>query len=329
MASAEQIKALLESHAEGDDSRFFSIALQVAAHEAKIGHGKVAHELRDLVTKSKKNRSAVELRGAPVPISKAYKDISGLLQATHPNYRLKDLVVNDKLSGRLDRIVREQKQFSRLRNHGLQPRHKLLLVGPSGTGKTLTASVLAGELDLPLFTVRLDAIITKFMGETAAKLRQVFDAIADVRGVYFFDEFDAIGSQRGLANDVGEVRRILNSFLQMLEQDNSNSLIIAATNHPDILDAALFRRFDDIIRYQLPEASVTTQLLKGRLSPYVKKGFRWAKAVSAAEGLSGAEITRAANEAIKEMLIEHKDHTSMSDILNALEERREFSQQNT
>lgn len=328
MASAEQIKALLESHVSGDDSRFFSIALQVAAHEAKIGHGRVAQELRDLVTKSKKNRPIEAIKDSPTPISKAYKDVSGLLQADHPNHRLKDLVVDSKLAGRLDRIVREQKQFSHLRNHGLQARHKLLLVGPSGTGKTLTASVLAGELGLPLFTVRLDAIITKFMGETAAKLRQVFDAIADVRGVYFFDEFDAIGSQRGLANDVGEVRRILNSFLQMIEQDHSNSLIIAATNHPDILDAALFRRFDDIICYQLPEAPAIIALLKGRLSSYVKKGFRWSKAVTAAEGLSGAEITRAANEAIKEMLIEHKGHITMTDMLSALEERREFSQQN-
>lgn len=328
MASAEQIKALLESHVQGDDSRFFSIALQVAAHEAKIGHGKFAKQLRDLVTKSKENRSIDAIQAGPIPISKGYKDISGLLHAEHPKHRLSDLVVSEKLSSRLDRIVREQKYFSKLRNHGLQARHKLLLVGPPGTGKTLTASVLAGELGLPLFTVRLDAIITKYMGETASKLRQVFDAIADVRGVYFFDEFDAIGSQRGLSNDVGEVRRILNSFLQMIEQDNSNSLIIAATNHPDILDAALFRRFDDIIRYQLPEKPAITQLLKSRLSPYVKKGFRWSKAINAAEGLSGAEITRAANEAIKEKLIEHKDHIDMLDILHALEERREFNHQN-
>lgn len=114
----------------------------------------------------------------------------------------------------------------------------------------MTASVLAGELGLPLFLVRLDALITKFMG--AAKLRQVFDAISELRGVYFFDEFDAIGSQRGLANDVGEIRRVLNSFLQMIEHDQSNSLIIAATNHPEILDYALFRRFDDVIEYHLP-----------------------------------------------------------------------------
>ncbi len=327
MASSQQIKALLESHVDGDDGRFYSVALQVAAHEARIGHGKVAQELRDLVAKSKKSTVANRSANQTVPITKAYKDVSGLLQADYPNYRLNDLVVDEKLLNRLERIVREQRQFSRLRNHGLHARHKLLLVGPPGTGKTLTASVLAGELGLPLFTVRLDAIITKFMGETASKLRQVFDAVSDVRGVYFFDEFDAIGSQRGLSNDVGEVRRILNSFLQMIEQDNSNSLIIAATNHPDILDVALFRRFDDIIRYHPPEAPAIAKLLKSRLKPHVTKGFRWTKAIMAAEGLSGAEITRAANEAIKEMLIEHKEHISLSDILDAIEERREFSHQ--
>lgn len=328
MASSEQIKALLESHASGDDGRFFSIALQLAAHEAKIGHGKVAQELRDLVMKSKKKRPLGSIGSSPIPISNALKDISGLLHAEHPKYRLGDLITDDNLSGKLERIVREQKHFSKLRNHGLQARHKLLLVGPSGTGKTLTASVLAGELGLPLFTVRLDSIITKYMGETAAKLRQVFDAIADVRGVYFFDEFDAIGSQRSLSNDVGEVRRILNSFLQMIEQDNSNSLIVAATNHPEILDAALFRRFDDIIRYQLPEPPAILSLLKNRLAGHVKKGFRWTKAIAAAEGLSGADITRAANETMKEMLIKNNEHITISDLLRAIDERKEFSHNN-
>ncbi|WP_249364437.1 AAA family ATPase, partial [Pseudoalteromonas ruthenica] len=140
--------------------------------------------------------------------------------------------------------------MAKLKNHGLSPRRKVLLVGPPGTGKTYTASVLAGELDYPLFQVRLDGVITKYLGESSAKLRQVFDAIREVRGVYFFDEFDALGSNRSAGNDVGEARRLLNSFLQMIEQDESNSLIICATNHIEILDHALFRRFDDVIKYE-------------------------------------------------------------------------------
>ena len=104
------------------------------------------------------------------------------------------------------------------------------MIGPPGTGKTMSASALAGEFNLPLFEIRLDGLITKYMGETAAKLRLVFDAIAEMRGIYLFDEFDSIGAQRSMMNDVGEIRRVLNSFLQFIEQDKSDSLILAATN---------------------------------------------------------------------------------------------------
>ena len=250
MANADQLKALLQSHLEGDDSRFYSVAMQVAAHEAKRGHGKLAEELRSLVDQAKARRSITPASSSKtVPISKPRGELANLLSVSYPKSRLGDMVLNNELSQQLERIIREQRHAAEILSHGLSPRRKLLLVGPPGTGKTMTASVLAGELGLPLFQVRLDGLITKFMGETAAKLRQIFESTHQTRGVYFFDEFDAIGSQRGLANDVGEVRRILNSFLQMIEQDDSHSLIIGATNHPDILDNALFRRFDDLLHY--------------------------------------------------------------------------------
>jgi AAA+ superfamily predicted ATPase len=167
----------------------------------------------------------------------------------------------------------------------------------------MTASVLAGELGIPLFLVRLDSLITKFMGETAAKLRQVFDSITDMRGVYFFDEFDAIGSHRGLANDVGEIRRVLNSFLQMIEHDQSNSLIVAATNHPEILDYALFRRFDDVVEYRLPTPDQIAGLIRSRLGGFLPKRLPLKAIAARAEGLSYAEICRAVDGAIKEAIM--------------------------
>lgn len=162
--------------------------------------------------------------------------MGSLLSVSEPEDRIADMVLNDAVEAQLNRLVREQRVMTRIREHGLSPRRKVLLVGPPGTGKTLTASALAGELGIPLFQVRFDALITKFMGETAARLRQIFDAMVDMRGVYFFDEFDAIGSQRGLASDVAEIRRVLNSFLQIIEQDESNSVMVAATNHPESWD---------------------------------------------------------------------------------------------
>ena len=119
-------------------------------------------------------------------------------------------------------------------------------------------------MGLPLFVIRLDGLITKFMGETFAKLRLVFDAMNQTRGVYLFDEFDSIGAERGLGNDVGEIRRVVNSFLQMVEQDNSDSLIVAATNHVKLLDRALFRRFDDIIEFDLPDLARIKLMLRAK-----------------------------------------------------------------
>ena len=244
-----------------------------AAHEAKVGHGKLAEDLRDMIDAAK-TRAVPNESGKLVPLARPRGELANLLGVTYPKNRLADMVLDARASEQLHRILKEQRLFARIREHGLSPRRKLLLVGPPGTGKTMTASVLAGELGVPLFLVRLDALITKFMGETAAKLRQVFDAIAEVRGVYFFDEFDAIGSQRGLANDVGEIRRVLNSFLQMIEHDQSNSLIIAATNHSEILDPALFRRFDDMIEYHLPTVSQAAEQIRSRLGGLTRKRQR-------------------------------------------------------
>ncbi len=321
MASSEQLKALLRSHMAGDGERFLSIALQVAAHEARIGHGKLAVELRDIVEKAKKQaKSAV-----PVSIAKGLKDASGLLYATTPQIRLSDLVTTDEVRDKLTRVIREQRHLGKLKSHGLAPRRRLLLVGPPGTGKTFTASVLAGELGYPLFQVRLDAVITKFMGESSAKLRQVFDAIREVRGVYFFDEFDALGTQRTMPNDVGEARRILNSFLQMIEQDDSNSVIVCATNHVQMLDYALFRRFDDVIQYQLPGQEEIVSLFKSRLKSYVEKDFPWAELAKKAAGLSSAEVTLAAHDAIKELLIHEHEVITVAMVEIAIEDRRAMS----
>ncbi|MBL8254480.1 MAG: ATP-binding protein [Candidatus Competibacter sp.] len=328
MASADQLKALLKSHLEGDSDRFFSVAMQVAAHEAKRGHGKLAEELRALVDQAKASRGMASQGGEkPIPIGRPRGELAGLLAVTYPKARLGEMVLDDILLGQLHRVIKEQRLASRILAHGLRPRRKLLLVGPPGTGKTMTASVLSGELGLPLFQVRLDGLITKYMGETAAKLRQVFEATDRARGVYFFDEFDAIGSQRGLTNDVGEIRRILNSFLLMIEQDESHSLIVAATNHPEILDHALFRRFDDVLHYTLPDKAHIASLLQSRLGWTVAEGVSWRRLVDDAAGLSHADVARAADEALKAALIEGSQKVSEEDVRGMLEERQRVSKQ--
>jgi SpoVK/Ycf46/Vps4 family AAA+-type ATPase len=331
VASSDQLKALIKSHISRDDGHFYSVAMQVAAHEAKLGHGKLAEELRGLIDAAK-TRLGQDGSGKLVPIAGALQsggksrgELASLLTVTYPANRLSDMVLDDQASQQLARIIKEQRLLAQIREHGLSPRRKLLLVGPPGTGKTMTASALAGELGIPLFLVRLDSLITKFMGETASKLRQVFDAIADIRGVYFFDEFDAIGSQRGAANDVGEIRRVLNSFLQMIEHDQSTSLIVAATNHPEVLDYALFRRFDDVLEYHLPTPEQALDLVRSRLGSFAPKPFKKDGLVEQAQGLSYAEICRAVDESIKDAIMHDQTKVQRAELGRALGERRLIS----
>jgi SpoVK/Ycf46/Vps4 family AAA+-type ATPase len=320
MPSADQIKALLASHAEGDLVQFHSVAMQIAAAEARLGHGKLAEELRALIDKAKA-RTSLPTSG-PIPLNRPRGELADILSVTYPKTKLADMVLAPAIAGKLDRVIREHKSIRPIRSHGLAPRRKLMLVGKPGTGKTLTASALAGELGLPLFVVHLDGLITKFMGATAAKLRLVFDAISQTRAVYLFDEFDSIGSERGLANDVGEIRRVVSSFLQMVEQDHSDSLIIAATNHIKLLDRALFRRFDDVVRFELPNSERIRLVLKSRLSGFNPEKINFAAAAKLAYGLSYADITRATEDAIKDVVISGREAVTQKDLIAALRERR-------
>jgi SpoVK/Ycf46/Vps4 family AAA+-type ATPase len=219
-------------------------------------------------------------------------------------------------------VLLEQRQQDNLRSEGFRPLRRLLLVGAPGTGKTLSASAIAGELHLPLFTIRLDGLITKFMGETAAKLRLVFEALAQTRGVYLFDEVDALAGERARPNDVGEIRRVLNSFLQFLEQDDSDSLLVAATNHPQLLDQAIFRRFDAVVEYPLPTADVVRDVIRNRLATMTIGRIAWGQVAKAAQGLSHADITIAAERAAKDAILHKRTTITTAALIDALGERR-------
>jgi len=190
-----------------------------------------------------------------------------------------------------------------------------------GTGKTATASAISGELKLPLYVIMMDKLMTKYMGETASKLRQIFDMMISNRGVYLFDEFDALGAERGRNNEVGEMRRVLNSFLQFIEQDNSESIILGATNNIKILDPALFRRFDDIISYNLPSNDDIEQLIKLKLQKYLGN-FSLNTIISVAFGLSHAEITNACNDALKEIILTDKNIISQKLLIQMLKDKK-------
>jgi len=297
MANSTQILALIESHLAGDDKRFKDIALQIAAVEVKSGHSVLSHAISDAI---KHNHPA---RLVPRQMSVVNAEMSELVSEGTSDYLLSDIVCSEDVKLKIERIIKEYNKRDLLYKNNLKNRNRILLSGPSGTGKTMTASILARELHLPLYVVRLEKVITKYMGETSLKLSKVFDLISNTRGVYLFDEFDAIGARRGLDNEVGEMRRVLNTFLQMMERDDSDSLIVAATNCADVLDSALFRRFDDVIEYNKPSMEERLQLVNRLLEGYIDGSFSVSDAVNEFDEYSHAEITAICSDAIKESLL--------------------------
>lgn len=311
------MKALIKSHAAGDDERFYAVALQLAAREAQSGHAAYARDLKELVDTAKRRT----LAASPTPVAVPRGDLASLLAVEYPDERLADLVLDKAIMADLKRVLLEQRQRDQLRATGFAPLRRLLLLGPPGTGKTMTARVIAGELHLPLFSVRLDGLITKFMGETASKLRIVFDAVAQTPGVYLFDEVDALAGSRTQGNDVGEIRRVLNSFLQFMEQDHSDSVIAATSNLPEFLDRALFRRFDITLNYPMPSGAVANQVIRNRLTSLNLEKIDWRRLVTVSKGLSHAEVTSAAERAAKEAILSDVAELTTEHLITALKMR--------
>lgn len=323
--STKHLLALLSSHIEGDEEQFLSIALQVAAQEARQGRTDDADRLKRLVQKARDHSRAGRPAGGqtPIPLARPRGELQGLVESTYPKVTLASMVLSDEIRHRLARVVRQQQERATLRDHGQVPACRMLLVGPPGTGKTMTASALAGELRLPLFTVRLESLFSRFFGETAGKLRLLFDQIAQTRGVYLLDEFDAIGARRGEPNDVGEIRRVLNSVLAFMEEPNStDSLVVAATNHVELLDQALARRFDEVIEYGLPDLTGARGVLDrrlGRLKPTLKS---WASIGSVLSGLSQAELVQAADAVTRDAILDGTNKVLPDALKRALQDRQ-------
>lgn len=319
MANAELISELVRAHYTGDQQRFGNLLNQYIASESRAGHVRLAQRLRDLRAEGEaaEHRSAAK----PTQLARAPRDLEHVLSVGYSDVRLSDLVLTEENRRALQRVIAEQRAVDTLAEHGLQPRHRLLLHGPPGCGKTMTAQAIAGELRLPIIRIRLEVVFSRYLGETAATLADIFTETSRVRGVYLFDEFDALGRTRLDDNDIGEVKRVVTTFLQLLDAtDDTASILVAATNVGASLDRALFRRFDDVLELAGPTAEQAAELLTRLMRQWNAEPD--AATLKAASGLSFADIHAAVDDARKETILDGRDNPRPDDVRTALLARR-------
>lgn len=243
------------------------------------------------------------VRSNVIDIASPRGDLADILEGGFREERLRDIVLSNTMRVELGRVLDENRARAALATHGVEPRRRLLFHGPPGCGKTLAAAVIAGEMGLPLMTVRLASLFSRFLGATATQLRSVFQEMPRRPGVYLFDEFDAIGQARGDAQDIGEMRRVVTAFLQFMDADRSASLLIAATNHAELLDRAIFRRFDVVLAFEPPSEDALAQLIQLRL-PKQRLPKQFVRALATrASGLSFADAARACDDAVRTMVL--------------------------
>jgi len=228
---------------------------------------------------------------------------AALVDVRSPERSRDEIVLSGELQRKLDRIEAEYRSRPALARLGLTPKSRLLFVGPPGCGKTLCAEILANDLGLTLLYARFDGIVSSYLGETASNLRRVFNYARQSPSVLFFDEFDALGKRRDDPQEVGELKRVVGSFLQLLDSYPKENLVVAATNHEGLLDEALWRRFDEILFFGKPTPEQLAQLMHLRLRAVRKRGVDIAAVVGEIEGFTFADAERVCFEASKAMVL--------------------------
>lgn len=324
MASGKVLRQLIRAGADGDIAAFKAASHSIIEEERQKQHHLLANDLERLLygTRNDVSSNVRKLhKGIELPTNK--DNGLALLEERVVVREEKDIILSDATQTLLSEILHEHNRADVLRSYGLQPAQKLLFCGPSGCGKTLAAEVIAHSLSLPLIIVRLDSVISSFLGETAANLRKVFDYFAQTPVVALFDEFDALAKDRGDAADHGELKRSVNAVLQMLDSYRGDSLLIATTNYESLLDQAVWRRFDETLCFEPPNLEQIKRLLALKLSG-IRRDFEPEdhEVATLFKGLSHADIERILRRAVKEMVLSGREFLQRSHLDEAL--KREY-----
>lgn len=328
MANGKLLRQLIKSGTQGDAAGFRAASEAVISEEREKHHHLLANDLErllygDQATVRHDTRKLYAITNLPTNKDNGL----ALLEERTTVREEKDIILSDATQSALDEILMEHNRADVLRSYGMQPAQKLLFCGPPGCGKTLAAEVIAHSLSLPLILVRLDSVISSFLGETAANLRKVFDYVASQPVVALFDEFDALTKDRGDSADHGELKRSVNAVLQMMDGYRGESILIATTNYEALLDKAVWRRFDEVVCFEMPNLEQIKRLLALKLSG-IRRNFEPndGQIASLFKGMSHANIERVLRRAIKEMILSRREFLEKNHLDTAL--AREYRHKN-
>ncbi|MCS3650380.1 AAA family ATPase [Salinibacter ruber] len=317
MARADLLKELLASYRRNDESRFEEIAEEIIEEERKKHHTVLANDLENIM---QTDTGPWESNG-PVDQSNLPTDSDSglpLVEVKEPSRRLEDLVLDEKTLQVLQKAMYEFREWDVLKMNGLSPVHRILFCGPSGCGKTATAEAISSELGLPMLYVRFDAIVSSYLGNTSENLRKVFDFASKDQWVILFDEFDALGQSREDKSEHGEMKRVVNSLLQVMDNFQGRSLMIAATNYEESLDRAIWRRFDEVVGFDLPTESDLRRLIEKRLSPVEFDSSHVDMLVGNLTGATFADAERVCLDVRKSCVLRGMNEVTDDDIKEAL-----------
>lgn len=313
MASSKHLRQIFQFAKSGDQSSFKKVAEEIIQEEREKQHHLLANDLEEILYGKAAKVLPFQVLKEEIPLDKE-KNLP-LLTVTAASRSLNDIVLSEQNLSVIERILLENRKTDVLKSYGLKPIDKILFYGPPGCGKTITAEAIAFELELPLVLIRLDSIVSSFLGETSSNLRNVFEYINKNRMVVLFDEFDALGRERSDSSEHGEIKRVVNALLQMFDSYKGNSILIAATNHESDLDSAVWRRFDEVLSFDLPDNNQIKKLLEMKLRG-VRRNFKEdIQTISQKfKGMSHADIERILRRAIKDMILQGREFLEDKDL---------------
>lgn len=315
MAKAEHLKKLIASF--GRNQEFRTAALRIIDEADQQGKKPLATSLRKILDANVRPDYQAGPQQGLTSLAKQVDPATDLIDEIEVARGLSDIVLSPDTRGLIEGLIEERRRSEELRRHRLPISTRLLFAGPPGCGKTLCAEVVARELSLPLYAARLDVIISSFLGETASNLRRLFDFATRRPCILFLDEFDALARTRTDVAEHNEIRRVVNSLLLMIERFRGPGLVIAATNLPQFLDEALWRRFDDVVSFDPPTEREIAQLLDRQFANFPAQ-FELGSFVGKLGGMSYADIERVCVDAIKKAVLKKRRSVSETEFASAL-----------